>query len=119
MAWSFSSDRPVYLQIADRIKKSVLSGEYLPGEQIPTVRQLALDAAVNPNTVQRAFLFLEDEGIILSQGTLGRFVTEDVKSIEDCRNKMAHQVLNSFLIDMEQLSISKDAIITMIQEEMQ
>lgn len=119
MAWSFSSDRPVYLQIADRIKKSVLSGEYLPGEQIPTVRQLALDAAVNPNTVQRAFFVLEDEGIILSRGTLGRFVTEDASSIEICRTQMAQQLLSGFLSDMEQLSISKETIITMIKEEMQ
>jgi DNA-binding transcriptional regulator YhcF (GntR family) len=119
MAWSFSSDRPVYLQIADRIKKSVLSGEYLPGEQIPTVRQLALDAAVNPNTVQRAFLVLEDEGIILSRGTLGRFVTEDANSIEDCRSKMVHQIIRGFLSDMKQLSVSKETIITMIEEDMQ
>jgi DNA-binding transcriptional regulator YhcF (GntR family) len=119
VAWSFSSDRPVYLQIADRIKKSVLSGEYLPGEQIPTVRQLALDAAVNPNTVQRAFLVLEDEGIILSRGTLGRFVTEDANSIEDCRSQMAHQIIRGFLSDMKQLSVSKETIITMIEEDMQ
>lgn len=119
MAWSFSSDRPVYLQIADRIKKSVLSGEYLPGAQIPTVRQLALDAAVNPNTVQRAFLVLEDEGIILSRGTLGRFVTEEADIVETCRKQMAHQLINCFLADMKQLSVPKETIITMIEEDMQ
>lgn len=116
MAWSFSSDRPVYLQIADRIIKSVLSGEYLPGEQIPTVRQLALEAAVNPNTVQRAFAELEYEGIIISKGTLGRFVTEDTKVVEICRKKMAQQLVKNFLENMEQLSISKEQAIAMIEE---
>lgn len=116
LAWSFSSDRPVYLQIADRIIKSVLSGEYLPGEQIPTVRQLALEAAVNPNTVQRAFAELEYEGIIISKGTLGRFVTEDTKVVEICRKKMAQQLVKNFLENMEQLSISKEQAIAMIEE---
>ena len=64
MAWSFTADKPVYLQIAKRITGLVLSGEYKSGEQIPSVRQLALEAAVNPNTVQHAFTYLEDEGII-------------------------------------------------------
>lgn len=116
MAWSFTSDRPVYLQIADRIIKSVLSGEYLPGEQIPTVRQLALEAAVNPNTVQRAFAELEYEGIIISKGTLGRFVTEDTQIVEVCRKKMAQQLVKNFLENMEQLSISKEQTIAMIEE---
>lgn len=118
MAWSFSSDRPVYLQIADRIKKSILSGEYQPGQQMPAVRQLALEAAVNPNTVQRAFGELEDEGILLSKGTLGRFVTEDVQCVDVARNKLAQQLVSDFLCDMDQLSMSKEAILTMLKEEM-
>ena len=79
MAWKFSSDKPVYLQISDKIVKKVLSGEYPVGEQIPTVRQIALEAAVNPNTVQHAFSELENEGLIISKGTMGRFVTEDAE----------------------------------------
>ena len=78
MAWSFSEGKAVYLQIAERITTLILSGKYLPTEQLPSVRQLALEAAVNPNTVQHAFCELEDEGIIVSKGTQGRFVTEDV-----------------------------------------
>lgn len=116
MAWSFSSGRPVYLQIADRIIKSVLSGEYLAGEQIPTVRQLALEAAVNPNTVQHAFAELEHEGIIISKGTTGRYVTEDTQVVELCRKKMAEQLVTNFLENMEQLSITKEQAISMIEE---
>ena len=116
MAWSFSSDRPVYLQIAERIIKSVLSGEYPLGEQIPTVRQLALQAAVNPNTVQRAFQELENEGIIISKGTLGRFVTQDATVLKACKKRIAKQVINDFATNIKQLSITKDEVITMIEE---
>jgi len=117
MAWSFTSDRPVYLQIADRIKKMVLSGEYSAGEQIATVRQLATTAAVNPNTVQRAFTELESEGIIVSKGTVGRFVTEEPEVLETCRSKMAEDLVKDFVKDMRQLSIGKTQLIKMIEEE--
>ena len=116
MAWHFTSDRPVYLQIADRIIKSVLSGEYQPGEQIPAVRQLALEAAVNPNTVQHAFAELEHEGIIISKGTMGRYVTENTDVVAVCRKKMAQQLVTSFTENMKQLSIEKEEIIAMIEE---
>ena len=116
MAWKFTGDRPVYLQIAQRIEKSVLSGVYPPGGQIPSVRQLALEAAVNPNTVQHAFTELENQGIILSRGTQGRFVTEDVTTIEFCRQEMARQYVRAFLKDIEQLGIPKEQAIHMIEE---
>ena len=116
MAWSFSSDRPVYLQIAERIKKSVLSGGYTAGEQLPTVRQLALEAAVNPNTVQHAFVELEDEGIIISKGTLGRFVTEDMGVIEVCRREMAEKLVKNFVDSIEELSIPLEEAIEMVKE---
>lgn len=116
MAWSFTSGRPVYLQISERIIKSVLSGEYVSGQQIPTVRQLALEAAVNPNTVQHAFTELEHEGIIISKGTLGRYVTEDTQIIEICRKKIAAKLVQDFIENMEQLSISKDEAVAMIKE---
>ena len=119
MAWSFTSDKPVYLQIADRIVKAVLSGEYQPGEQIPAVRQLALEAAVNPNTVQHAFAELEHEGIIISKGTMGRYVTENADVVAVCRKKMAQQLVTGFVENMKQLSIDQKETIAMIEEAMQ
>ena len=118
MAWHFTSDKPVYLQIADRIIKSVLSGEYQPGAQIPAVRQLALEAAVNPNTVQHAFTELEHEGIIISKGTMGRYVTENADVVAVCRKKMAQQLVADFAENMKQLSINKEEMIAMIEEAM-
>ncbi len=118
MAWKFSSDRPVYLQISDRIVKKVLSGEYTAGEQIPSVRQIALEAAVNPNTVQHAFSELENEGLIISKGTLGRFVTDDAEVVEVCRNRMAEQLVRDFAENMGQLSVTKEQAVKMIEEVM-
>lgn len=116
MAWSFTSGTAVYLQIADRIIKSILSGEYQPGQQLPTVRQLAMEAAVNPNTVQRSFIELESEGIIISKGTLGRFVTEDTEIVELCRQKIARRIILDFLENIRQLSLTKEQVIAMIEE---
>lgn len=116
MAWKFTPDRAVYIQIADRVRKAVLSGEYRAGEQLPTVRQLAMDAAVNPNTVQRAYTELEDEGIIVVQGTLGRFVTEDLEVIRHIRERLAREITGAFLEEMSRLSIAPEQVISLIKE---
>lgn len=116
MAWHFSSDKPVYLQIAERIRREVLAGIYPAGSQIPTVRQLALEAAVNPNTVQHALTELEEEGIIIARGTIGRYVTEDRQVLESCRKRLAEGLVQSFMESMAQLSVSEEQIIAMIKE---
>ncbi len=119
MAWSFSQDRPVYIQISERLIMSVISGQYSAGEQIPSVRQLALEAAVNPNTVQHAFSELENEGVIESRGTMGRYVTEDTAVIESCRKKMLEELVKDFIGKAHLLSVTKEQIISKIEEEMQ
>ncbi len=117
MAWKFTSDKPVYLQIADRLTKSVLSGEYKPGEQIPSVRQLALEAAVNPNTIQHAFTELENNGLIISKNTVGRFVTDDEAVIEACRDDLAKSIVKAFIKNMTELSIAPEQMLKFIEEE--
>ncbi len=116
MAWTFSSDRPVYLQISTRITKKILSAEFKAGEQLPSVRQLALEAAVNPNTVQRAFSELENDGLIVSKGTVGRYVTENTEIIEKARHKTAEKIVKHFLSDMAELSIEKEQIFALVKE---
>lgn len=118
MAWTFSGDRPVYLQISERIIMSVLSGKYGAGEQIPSVRQLALEAAVNPNTVQHAFSELENEGIIVSKGTMGRYVTDDTAVIEGCRQRFAENLVKELISKATELSVSKEKLIEMLEEGM-
>ena len=117
MAWSFSPHRPVYYQVAERIRQSILSGEYAPGEQIPSVRQLALEAAVNPNTIQHAFSELEDQGLIVSRGTTGRFVTEDISVIDRCRELEAKILVEEFTQRALQLRIPCDTLIEMIKAQ--
>ena len=83
MNWKFSGDRPVYQQIMENIRGAILRGELSPGGKIPSVRDLAAEAQVNPNTMQRAMTELEREGLLVSGGTSGRTVTENPEVLED------------------------------------
>jgi len=100
MTWSFTPDRPIYLQLQERIKLSIVSGQQPPGGKLPAVRDLAEEAAVNPNTVQRALTELEREGLVHTQRTSGRFVTEDESVIERTKTKMAMGLIEIFLEKM-------------------
>ena len=114
MAFHF---RPTRIHpIAERIERSVLCGAYTVGEQLPPVRQLATEIAVNPNTVQHAYAELERNGIVVPNGTLGRFVTDDPAVIEACRTRIATQLIHRFTGDIRQLSIPVDQAIAMIKE---
>ena len=77
MNWKFTGDQPVYQQIMQAVRGSVLKGEWKPGQKVPSVRDLAADAKVNPNTMQRALTELEREGLLVGGGTSGRTVTTD------------------------------------------
>ena len=87
MDWRFTGDRPVYQQIMALIRGQILQGKLLPGGRIPSVRELAAQAQVNPNTVQRAMNELEREGLLVSGGTNGRTVTEDLEVLERIRTQ--------------------------------
>ena len=117
MAWTFNEHTPVYLQIVGRIRNDILSGVYKPDDQIPPVRQLALTAAVNPNTMQRALTELEAEGLLYSKGTQGRFVTSDPDALAVVRKSAAKQLVSEFVKSAKHLAVSKDEIIKLIEEE--
>ena len=93
MAWQFTSRAPVYMQIVSRIRADILGGVYPPDSQIPPVRQLALTAGVNPNTMQRAFAVLEAEQLFITRGTLGRFITTDTEVLERAREIMRRETV--------------------------
>ncbi len=116
MAWTFVPDKPVFIQIGERIRKSIVSGEYPLGSQIPTVRQIALDATVNPNTVVRALAFLEAEGLIFSKSTLGKYVTEDKSLIDRCREKMALKLTDDYISGMKELGVSEKEAIELLSK---
>jgi len=108
MKWNLDSDRPIFSQIMEIIQKDIVSGALQPGEKLPSVRNLAADASVNPNTVQKAFSELERMGLVYSQRTSGKFITEDVGLIEEMKKALAKTLISSFLNNMEQLGFTKD-----------
>lgn len=118
MPWNLNSDRPIFMQIIEIIQLDIISGKYAPGEKLPSVRDLASEAAVNPNTMQKALSELERNGLVYSQRTSGRFITEDTKMIEKLKSNLAREKIKEFLENMQKLGISKDETITLITEIM-
>ena len=107
MLWNFSEDRPIYAQIIEQIKHAVVSGELCAGDKIPPVRELAGDAGVNPNTMQRALAELERTGLVYSQRTSGRFITENTELIAEMKAELANEKTSEFLRDMKQLGYTQ------------
>ena len=116
MGWKFTSDRPVYIQIEHHIKNDIISGLYKGEQQIPSVRQLAVEAGVNPNTVQRALSELESEGILVSETTSGRFVTSDEKILSKLRIDEANDLIERMISGAKGLGLSKEEILKKIDE---
>lgn len=114
MSWNFQADRPIYAQLMEEIKRRIISGVYKPGEKMPSVRELAAEASVNPNTMQRAFAQLEQEGLLYTQRTSGRFVTEDEERIMDMKNELAKELIRDFWKNMEQLGFGRQQTLTLL-----
>ena len=115
MNWHFNSDMPIYAQLISQIKFAIVSGELPPGERMSTVRDLASEAGVNPNTMQRAFQELEREGLVFSQRSSGRFVTEDVSIIEKAKMALAQEHISKFISSMERLGYDRAEIIALLE----
>lgn len=111
MAWKFDSKLPVSYQIAGKLRLDILNGVYGPGTQFPTVRQLAMEASVNPNTVQKALTALEAEGLLITQGTVGRFVTDDIPALEAARDALHSSFVRQILEEAAELGITKEAFL--------
>ena len=114
MAWELNNERPIYLQLMDYIKLGIISGKYPVGSRLPSVRELAQTASVNPNTMQKALGELENSKLIYSNRTSGRFVTEDELLIDSCRNNLATVYCNDFFIKIKSLGLTDDEIISLI-----
>ena len=119
MKWKFTDDRPLYLQAAALIRGAVFSGEFPPGSRIPSVRELAAQARVNPNTMQRAMAELERDGLVHSQRTAGRFVTEDGGTIAAARRDLARHHLEQFLSAMAGLGYERAEIEDLLGQELE
>ena len=117
MEWIFQNDLPIYSQLVEQIKLAIVSGAFKPGERMNSVRDMAMEAGVNPNTLQRALQELERQGLVYSQRTAGRFVTEDIRTIESCKRALARAQLTGFCEKMKQLGYERAEIIALLQEE--
>lgn len=117
MAWELDNDRPIYAQLVERIQMQIVSGQYPPGGKLPSVRDLAAAAAVNPNTMQKAFAELERSGLIVTQRTNGRNVTEDEQRIKDIRSGLARQQMEHFLVGMKELGYTKTEVMELLDAE--
>ena len=117
MPWKFNNESPIYLQIVDAIKMQIAQGTLKPGDQVPAVRELAVTAGVNPNTMQRALSALDQDGLTITNRTSGRCVTEDVTKIEECRKDIAHKIVKQYIRDLEELGYNKEDAVALIGKE--
>ena len=111
MAWQFSSNRPIYQQIVDEIELRILNGTYEKGMRLPSVRDLAMEAAVNPNTMQRALAELEEMGLVTTQRNTGRTVTTDESAVSRARDAKADLLVETFLMQMKALGLSRKEVL--------
>lgn len=116
MPWNLDSSRPIYLQIIERVQMDIITGRYQPGDKLPSVRDLAQEAAVNPNTMQKALSELERSGLIYSQRTSGRLITEDKELIHQMKKELAAAEVSAFVAHMKQLGITPEEIRQLLAE---
>ena len=116
MSWNLDSSRPIYLQIVERVSLDIVAGKYLPGDKLPSVRDLAAEAGVNPNTMQKALSELERNGLVYSLRTSGRFITEDKAMIEQMREELATTQIQEFLDKMRQMGFDQKKVIQLIKK---
>ncbi|HET6786008.1 MAG TPA: GntR family transcriptional regulator [Erysipelotrichaceae bacterium] len=112
----FQSTQPIYLQIMERIKKEIVSEVLLPKQQLPTVRDLAIQYQVNPNTVQRALSELERLDLVKSDRTVGRFVSDDLELIQSLRKQMIMDKVETFVDEINQLKVTQEESMNYINQ---
>lgn len=118
MSWVLDSGRPIYLQIVERLELSIVSGQFKPGDKVPSVRELAVEAGVNPNTMQKAMVELERQGLVHSERTSGRFITEDEAMITQVREDLAKKQIQEFMERMNKMGYDGEEIVMLLQKTM-
>ena len=116
MPWNLDDNRPIYLQLMERIQQDIISGVYGPGDKLPSVRELALEASVNPNTMQKALSELERSGLVHSQRTSGRYITRDEQMLKQLKHDLAFQHIQEFMEKMKLLGFAEAEIFQLLQE---
>lgn len=115
MDWQFNSSMPIYTQLVYKIELAIVSGEFVRGQRLSAVRDMAAEAGVNPNTMQRAFQELERQGLVYTQRSSGRYVTEDMTVIENTKQALARENIKSFMDSMRRIGYSREEIIRLLE----
>jgi DNA-binding transcriptional regulator YhcF (GntR family) len=118
MAWQFTDDRPIWQQLTEHLTADIVQGVYPPGARLPSVRDLASQAGVNPNTMQRALAELERQGLAVSERTLGRTVTEEAAIIQSARRVRAGEAVKTCLRSLTDLGYSREEAADLMKEEL-
>ena len=116
MQWKLTDDRPIWTQLTEQLTERIVSGVYPLGSRMPSVRDLAAQAGVNPNTMQKALSELERSGLVYSHRTSGRFITDDKALLKKIKTDLAHEYMCSFLEQMRHLGVDDKETLEMIQE---
>ena len=116
MEYQFTNDKPIYLQLMDVFKVASVSGELPKGARLDSVRDLAIVAKVNPNTMQKALSELERIGLVRTERTSGRFITDDEELILTMKKEIAENEIKAFLEKMKKMGITKDAVVKLISD---
>lgn len=117
MDLEFDDNMPIYLQIMDRIKMDIVTQRLKANDKLPSVREMAMNLKVNPNTLQRAYQELERLGIVYTQRGMGTFVGERTNMVDDLKQEMAKEVMDSFILRMKRLGFSEQEIIANISKK--
>ncbi len=118
MGWNFSDDKPIFLQIVTEISNSIVNGKYKPGDKLPAVREFAVMAGVNPNTMQRALAEVEQNGLIITKRGDGRYVTTNAEKIKDMGKIRLAQASDDFISAMIELGFTKAEILSQMQNRL-
>lgn len=110
MEWNFRNGIPIYTQIIDEMTMRIASGAYKPGDKVPAVRELAMDAGVNPNTMQRALAELERRGLVYSERTSGRFITKEESVLKDLREDLARRYFDELTEKLGKIGMDREDI---------
>lgn len=116
MPWKLDSQKPIYAQLVEKVQLDIVTGRYQPGEKLPSVRELAASAAVNPNTMQKALSELEGSGLLYALRTSGRFVTDDTGLIQEVRQQLASTEVRTFVEKMHRLGMTSGEITALMQD---
>ena len=115
MEYNFDRDKPIYKQIVDQIRIEIITESYKIGDKIPSVRDLAIKMKVNPNTINRALLELEETGLIATKRTSGKFVTDDKMKIESEKELLAKEIIEKFINDVNKINMNKKDVLRLLE----